>query len=201
MAGKAIVGLIVGSFRTHGNTEGIASWVQYYVKSLYPEITLKVYTPVSPINLMSEPIDPVVPMKISSPEQYVNPIVRSWAKAVQECNAYVILTPEYNHSYSGHLKVMFDHIYNEFRGKPGTLLTFSGHGAEKSYEELTNLTLKFGVKITGGMHFSIPMEYVVSNKRIVSNFDPNSSQDSFLKKLTPSLVSELEKTLDSLRYQ
>lgn len=198
MTAKKIVGLIVGSFRTHGNTEGIASWVQYYVKTLYPDITLKIYTPVSPINLMIEPIDPVVPMKISSPEQYVNPVVRLWAKAMQECDGYVILTPEYNHSFSGYLKVMLDHIYNEFLGKPATLITFGGHGARKSYEALTELTLKFRVIITGGIHFSIPMEYIVSNKRISPNFDPNATQDTFLSKLTPALVAELDKTFSAL---
>lgn len=194
MSSPKVIGLIIGSFRTGCNSTGVASWAKYYLKKVYPNADIKVFTPISPFNLMAEPIDPVVPMKIQSPDDYVNPIVRKWAWSMKKCDAYVIITPEYNHSYSGHLKVMFDHVYNEFRGKPVTLLTFSGHGAKKAYTQLTDLVEKFSMTVTGGIHFTIPMSYVSGSLRISNDFHPDQAkEDTFMKELTPTLVDNYKK--------
>ncbi|VEU23624.1 DEKNAAC104784 [Brettanomyces naardenensis] len=189
-----IIGLIVGSFRPHGNTLGVASWVKYCIKKTFPEATIKVYNPISPINLLEAPINPVSPKHVHSPDDYVSAIDREWAHAIAECDAYVILSPEYNESYTGYLKVMIDHIYHEFEGKPGTFVTFSGHGAEKSYQRLGVLMGKLGLRHTGGISFSVPMSYIRGDYRVAREYDDEKrEEDVFLKELEGELEGELAK--------
>ncbi|QPG74139.1 hypothetical protein FOA43_001461 [Brettanomyces nanus] len=192
MTTRKIIGLLVGSFRASGNTKGIASWVEYCIKQSCPDSEVKIYTPVKPINILPECINPVAPLAVISPDDYVNPVIRRWAHAVSECDAYVIITPEYNHSYSGYLKIMFDHLFNEFGGKPGTLITFASSGGENAYKQLKNLATKFGISPIDGMHFSIPRSYITGRDRIAETFSPEKlMEDPFLKDLNDRLKERL----------
>jgi NAD(P)H-dependent FMN reductase len=56
---------------------------------------------------------------------YPDPAVTRWAAAIAGADAYVVVTPEYNHGPSGVLKNALDHLYPEWARKP---IGFVGHG-------------------------------------------------------------------------
>lgn len=43
--------------------------------------------------------------------------VSNWKKIVEENEIFLFVTPEYNHSFPGELKIMLDSLYNEYKGK------------------------------------------------------------------------------------
>src|SRR3954466_11691990 len=45
---------------------------------------------------------------------YPNPAVTRWAEHIARADAYVVVTPEYNHGYPAVLKNAFDHIFGEW---------------------------------------------------------------------------------------
>src|SRR5690348_13299120 len=51
---------------------------------------------------------------------YSEPIVRAWNKKVKEYDAFIVVTPEYNHSVPGGLKNAIDSVWMSFgfRNKP-----------------------------------------------------------------------------------
>lgn len=51
---------------------------------------------------------------------------KAWAKTVDEADAFILITPEYNHGYPAVLKNALDLIYKEWNNKP---VAFVGYGA------------------------------------------------------------------------
>ena len=60
-------------------------------------------------------------------KQYDDPAVTAWSKAVDACDGFVFVTPEYNHSIPGTMKNAFDSLFGEWAGKP---VAFVGYGAD-----------------------------------------------------------------------
>jgi len=59
---------------------------------------------------------------------YSDERVRSWNRKISEADAYLIITPEYNHSIPGELKNAIDSVFVSFafRNKPMTFVGYSG---------------------------------------------------------------------------
>jgi NAD(P)H-dependent FMN reductase len=58
---------------------------------------------------------------------YSDPVVRAWNAKIAEGDAYLIITPEYNHSVPGELKNAIDSVFVSFalRNKPVAFLGYS----------------------------------------------------------------------------
>ncbi|MTD13035.1 NADPH-dependent FMN reductase [Nakamurella sp. YIM 132087] len=58
--------------------------------------------------------------------QYVHPHTQAWSAAVDEADAFVIVSPEYNFSFTGALKNALDYLSQEWAYKPVGLVTYGG---------------------------------------------------------------------------
>ena len=54
---------------------------------------------------------------------------RRWADKVASLDAFVIVTPEYNHGYPGSLKNALDHVYAGWHYKPVAFVSYGGFAA------------------------------------------------------------------------
>jgi len=54
------------------------------------------------------------------------PVLEEFVREMGRADGFVIVTPEYNHSYPGALKNMIDHLYDEWNRKPFALVTAGG---------------------------------------------------------------------------
>ena len=59
---------------------------------------------------------------------YSDPIVKRWNRKIAEGDAYLFITPEYNHSLPGVLKNAIDSVFLSFafRNKPAAFIGYSG---------------------------------------------------------------------------
>lgn len=57
---------------------------------------------------------------------------RRWAEHVNNADAVVFVTPEYNHGYSAPFKNAVDHLYKEWNGKPVGFVGYGSAGATYS---------------------------------------------------------------------
>lgn len=59
---------------------------------------------------------------------YSDPIVKRWNQTLKQGDAYLVITPEYNHSVPGVLKNAFDNVFvsNALRNKPVGFIAYSG---------------------------------------------------------------------------
>lgn len=79
--------------------------------------------------------EPMSPAMIKNGE-YSNEIVRNWADKIREADAFIVVTPEYNHGTSGVLKNAFDSVYAEWNNKPIGFVSYGGVGGARSVEQL-----------------------------------------------------------------
>jgi NAD(P)H-dependent FMN reductase len=69
--------------------------------------------------------------------QYVNPHTHQWSGKVDAADAFVFVTPEYNHGYPASLKNAIDFLHNEWRHKPVGFVSYGGVAAgTRSVEQL-----------------------------------------------------------------
>jgi len=77
---------------------------------------------------------------------YSDPSVRSWNAKIREGDAYLVITPEYNHSVPGVLKNAIDSVFVSFafRNKPMGIVAYSGGntGGVRAAEHLTQIAVE-----------------------------------------------------------
>jgi NAD(P)H-dependent FMN reductase len=113
--------IIIGSTRPNRFSEKPAHWIFEEAKKLEGvEVEL--------LDLRDYPIpffdSPVSPSMAQGPSE--NDIIKRWAEKISDGDAFIIVTPEYNHGYPAVLKNAMDVIYHEWKRKP---VGFIGYGA------------------------------------------------------------------------
>jgi NAD(P)H-dependent FMN reductase len=77
---------------------------------------------------------------------YSDPAVRQWNRKIAEADAYLVITPEYNHSVPGELKNAIDSVFFSFafRNKPMAMVGYSGGigGGIRAIEHLTQIAVE-----------------------------------------------------------
>ncbi|ETK30543.1 NADPH-dependent FMN reductase [Microbispora sp. ATCC PTA-5024] len=61
--------------------------------------------------------------------QYTKRHTHEWSAAVDEADAFVFVTPEYNHGYNAVLKNALDYLHQEWQYKPVGLVSYGGVAA------------------------------------------------------------------------
>ena len=100
--------VIIGSTRQNRFSEKPAQWIFEEAKKLEGVeaelLDLRDY----PMPFFDDPMSPSM-----AKGQYSNEIVKKWADKINDGDAFIIVTPEYNHGYSAVLKNALDVIYPE----------------------------------------------------------------------------------------
>ena len=77
---------------------------------------------------------------------YSDPRVRTWNRKIAESDAYLVVTPEYNHSIPGELKNSIDNVFVSFafRNKPWAMVGYSGGigGGIRAIEHLNQVAIE-----------------------------------------------------------
>ena len=77
---------------------------------------------------------------------YSDPIVKRWNEKIKEADAYIIVTPEYNHSIPGVLKNAIDTVFFSFRfrQKPVAFIGYSlgSTAGARAVEHLTQIMVE-----------------------------------------------------------
>lgn len=123
------VGIIIGSTRPGRVGESVAKWVFEYANNRggahYELIDILDYN----LPLLDEATPP-------SMGQYENEHTKRWAKKIDEFDAFVFVTPEYNHGTSGALKNALDFLYAEWNNKVVGFVGYGSAGGVRSVEQL-----------------------------------------------------------------
>lgn len=123
------VGIILGSTRPGRNGEAVAKWVHAVAaKRTDAEFELVDIRDFN-LPLLDEPVPP-------SRGQYTQPHTKVWAAKIDSFDAYVLVTPEYNHGTSGALKNAIDFLFREWHNKAAGFVGYGSLGAARAVEHL-----------------------------------------------------------------
>jgi NAD(P)H-dependent FMN reductase len=123
------VGIIVGSTRPGRKAEDVARWVHGLAAKRgdaeYEIVDIKDFN----LPLLDEPVPP-------SMGQYSKDHTKAWAARIDSFDAYVLVTPEYNHGTSGALKNALDFLYREWNNKAAGFVSYGSAGGARAVEQL-----------------------------------------------------------------
>jgi NAD(P)H-dependent FMN reductase len=68
--------------------------------------------------------------------QYSKPHTKTWAAKIGSFDAYVFVTPEYNHGTSGALKNAIDFLFAEWNNKAAGFVSYGSAGGARAVEHL-----------------------------------------------------------------
>ena len=87
-------------------------------------------------------------------EPYKNEAVARFTNKIAEADAYIIVTPEYNHSTSGVLTNALDWVYQEWKRKPVTFVRYGSVGGARAVEHLRLMAIELQMApVREAVHF------------------------------------------------
>jgi NAD(P)H-dependent FMN reductase len=123
------VAIIVGSTRPGRKAEAVARWVYELAKQRSDAEFELVDLLDFDLPLLDEPVPP-------SLGQYSKPHTQAWAAKIGSFDAYVFVTPEYNHGTSGALKNAIDYLFKEWNNKAAGFVGYGSAGGVRAVEHL-----------------------------------------------------------------
>lgn len=76
---------------------------------------------------------------------YDQPKQQEWAKKIASGDAFIFVTPEYNHGYSPVLKNAIDFLYKEWQAKPSAFVSYGGTNGSRSIDQIKQVCAFIGM--------------------------------------------------------
>jgi len=123
------IAIITGSTRPGRKSEAVARWV-HDIAAKRSDASFEVVD-IAAFNLplLDEAVPPIM-------NQYAKPHTKAWAAKIATFDAFVFVTPEYNHSTSGALKNAIDFLYREWNDKAAGFVGYGSVGGARAVEHL-----------------------------------------------------------------
>ena len=125
------VGIIVGSTRPGRRAPVVAQWVHEVAsKRSNSEAEFEIVDIADfDLPLLDEPVPP-------SMGRYSHEHTKAWAAKIDSLDAFIFVTPEYNHATSGALKNAIDYLYGEWNNKAAGFVSYGSVGGVRAVENL-----------------------------------------------------------------
>ncbi len=93
-------------------------------------------------------------------KKYSNEIVQRWSNKIDEADAFIMISPEYNHGYSAVIKNALDWLSPEWHKKAVGFVSYGSAGGARAIEQLREVAIELRlVPITKSIH--IPWEFIM----------------------------------------
>jgi len=178
--------IIIGSTRPGRQSPKQAMWVANIAKDMSDTSVDTIDLIDYPMPFFNEPISPRY-----NPNRVIEPAVKKWLDAVKDFDAYVFVTPEYNHSVPGVLKNALDFLTNELAHKPSMVVSHGSVGGARAAMHLKEiLSESKAVVIPSGVAFS----------GIADNIDENGNLGEPMKSNPYGPEVALKGALEDLKW-
>lgn len=129
---------------------------------------------------LDEPVPPLM-------QQYSKPHTKKWSETVAGADGFIMVTPEYNHSFSAVLKNAIDYLYHEWNYKPVAFVSYGSlAGGARAVEHLR------------GVAGEIKM-FDLKEQILIPNYWSNLNEEGKYQ-FTEAQEKEAEGILDSLTF-
>ncbi len=157
------VAIILGTTRSGRHSHKLALWVLNQLntdKTIDAELVdLADY----PMPFFDEPISPRY-----NPDRKLGPVVKKWLTKVSEFDAYIIVTPEYNHAIPGVLKNAIDYFDWQVMRKPFAIVS---HGSSGGARAISNLKIVIsevrGIPIPSSVALTVRISEVFDDEGVL----------------------------------
>jgi len=180
------VAVVIGTIREDRKTFRQAPWVMKTLQTMDDVeaelVDLKDY----PMPFFNEPTSPRY-----NPDRKLDPVVQKWLDKLAEFEAYVFVTPEYNHSVPGVLKNAIDYVDWQLAHKPAAVVSHGSAGgarAEVALKEILSESRMVPMSTVPGVAMTHMSEKIdedgnLSEEEKASPYGPQSALEMLLKDL------------------
>ncbi|OTG88268.1 NADPH-dependent oxidoreductase [Acinetobacter sp. ANC 4558] len=132
--------IIVGSVRENRTAIKIAHWIQRSFETYkFPNIKIELVD----LKEWDLPIFSGSHLPISG--VYDQPKQQAWADHIASGNAYILISPEYNHGYSPALKNALDYLGKEWSTKPVAYVSYGSTNGSRSIDQIRQVCIQLGM--------------------------------------------------------
>jgi len=180
------VAVIIGAIREGRKTPQQAQWVMKTLETMESVKAELVDLRDYPMPLFNEPVSPRY-----NPDRKIDTTAKKWLDKLAGFEAYVFVTPEYNHSVPGALKNAIDYVDWQLARKPVAVVSHGSAGgarAEVALKEILSesrmvpMSTQPGVAISG-MSEKIDEDGNLSAEELANPYGPQSALETLLKEL------------------
>lgn len=176
--------IIVGTTRQNRQTSKLAKWVAN-TAAAGEKVTVTVLDLADyPMPIFEEPVSPRY-----NPHREIHPVAQRWLNDLQAADAYIVVTPEYNHSIPGVLKNAFDYIDWQLQRKPSAIVSHGTVGGARAamhlkeiLSEAHTVPIQNFVAFTGLSH-GIDEQGNLAAELAEKAYGPQSALDTLLAEL------------------
>jgi NAD(P)H-dependent FMN reductase len=137
------VGIILGSTRQGRQGERVARWVEAQAKQRAAFTVELVDLAAWPLPNYPHPMSPK-----QAEASYADERERAWAALVKRFDAFIIVTPEYNHGYPAALKNALDFAYEGWNRKPVAFVSYGGSsGGVRAVQQLRQVAVELQLAV------------------------------------------------------
>jgi len=172
------VAIILGSTRPGRKGEAVAKWAYEVARkrtdAAFELVDIKDFD----LPLLDEPMPP-------SMGQYTHNHTKRWSAKITSFDAYVFVTPEYNHGTSGALKNAIDFLYAEWVNKAAG---FIGYGGKSGARAVENLRLIMGELQVATVRAQVGISLFTDFENF-SVFKPTPMQEKYVHTMLDQLIA------------
>ena len=170
--------IVVGSVREGRTAIKVAEWARKEIES-YGFATLSVE--ITDLKEWDLPIFAGANSPMSG--IYDQPKQQAWADHIAQGDAFIFISPEYNHGYSPALKNALDYLGKEWGGKPAAYVGYGSTNGSRSIDQIRQVGTQLGL---------IDTNAVVEIRDIFSrNKDETFQGNEFDNKTLKNVVNKL----------
>ncbi|MFW1752883.1 NADPH-dependent FMN reductase [Acinetobacter wanghuae] len=138
--------IVVGSVREGRTAIKVANWVLNQIQS-YGFATIE--TEIIDLKEWDLPIFSGANPPLTG--IYDQPKQQAWADKIALADAFIFISPEYNHGYSPALKNALDYLGKEWQGKPAAYVGYGATNGSRSIDQIRQVGTQLGLVDTNAV--------------------------------------------------
>jgi len=172
------IAIITGSTRPGRNNAAVSKWV-YKIATERTDAEFELVDIADyNLSLFDEPVSPMF-------GHYSHEHTKTWSKKIASFDAYVFVTPEYNHGIPGALKNAIDFLYREWNNKAAG---FVSYGAASGVRAVEHLRLVMAELMVATVRAQVPLS-VLTDFEDFTKFAPDPKHVEEVHTLFDQLIS------------
>ena len=173
------VGIILGSTRPGRRGEGVARWV-------FEQASKRTDAQFELVDLQDFNLPLLDEGQPPAKMQYEHEHTKVWSTKISSLDAYVFVTPEYNHSIPGALKNAIDYLYREWNNKAAGFVSYGGGaGGTRAVE---HLRLVMGELMVADVRAQVALSLFTDFENFTT-FKPMPQQEKSLTTLLDQVIA------------
>ncbi len=127
--------------------------------------------------LMDEPVHPAL-------QKYEHEHTKKWAAKINEADAFIFVTAEYDYNYPAPLRNALEYLFHEWSYKPAGIVSYGGisAGTRASYNLKADLSTFLMVPMSGAINIPHFTEFIKDGK-LEPNETMNKAADTMFREL------------------